>query len=77
MHRRIWLVSSVDKENAAAIADAHGLDPFAALLLSSRGITDDQQIEAFLNEDTPLCDPFSIKDMDKAVAAVQDALDRG
>ena len=77
MHRRIWLVSSVDKENAAAIADAHGLDPFAALLLSSRGITGDEQIEAFLHEDTPLCDPFSIKDMDKAVAAVQDALERG
>lgn len=77
MHRRIWQVASVDKENAAAIAEAHGLDPFAALLLSSRGITDDEQIEAFLHEDTPLCDPFSIKDMDKAVNAVQDALDRG
>ena len=24
-----------------------------------------------------MCDPFSIQDMDKAVAAVQDALDRG
>ena len=77
MHRRIWQVSSVDKEAAAAIADAHGLDPFAALLLSSRGITEDWQVEAFLREDAPLCDPFSIRDMDKAVEAVQRALEGG
>ncbi len=77
MHRRIWDVSAVDKENAAALAEAHGLDPFAALLLSSRGITDDAAVEAFLRADAPLCDPFSIRDMDKAVAAVQDALDKG
>ena len=36
MHRKLWHVASVNKETAAAIADAHGLDPFAALLLSNR-----------------------------------------
>ncbi|MBQ4208619.1 MAG: single-stranded-DNA-specific exonuclease RecJ [Clostridia bacterium] len=77
MHRKLWHVASVNKETAAAIADAHGLDPFAALLLSSRGITEDAQIEAFMREDAPLCDPFSIRDMDKAAREIHRALDAG
>ncbi len=77
MHRKLWQVSSVDKEKAASLADAHGLDPFAALLLSSRGITEDRQVEAFLREDAPLCDPFSIRDMDQAVREIRAALDSG
>ena len=77
MHRRLWQVAPVDKEAAATIAETHGLDPFAALLLSSRGITDPAAIEAFMQEDAPLCDPFSICDMDKAAAEVQRALEAG
>ena len=77
MHRKLWNVASVNKEAAAALAEAQGLDPFAALLLSSRGITEAAQVEAFMREDAPLCDPFSIRDMEKAVREIRRALDSG
>ena len=77
MHRKLWKVACVDKEAAAAIAEKHGLDPFAALLLSSRGISSDHQIRDFMREDAPLCDPLTIRDMDKAVNEIHRALDCG
>ena len=77
MHRKLWQVAGVDKEKAAVMADKHGMDPFAALLLSSRGICKDADVAAFMRDDTPLCDPFSIRDMDKAVAEIQQTLDQG
>ena len=75
MHRKLWQVARVDKEAAAQIAEKHGLDPFAALLLSSRCISSDRQVQAFMETDTPLCDPFTIKDMDKAAAEIHRALE--
>ena len=75
MHRKQWNVAAVDKTLAAQIAETNQLDPFAALLLSSRGITDPEEIRAFLDETPQLCDPFSIRDMDKAAAAVRQAVD--
>ncbi len=77
MHRKQWKVASVDKALAAQIAETCQLDAFAALLLSSRGMTQETEISAFLNDSPDLCDPFSICDMDKAVAAVHDALENG
>ena len=75
MHRKLWQVAGVDKEAAALIAEKHGLDPFAALLLSSRGISSDADVQTFMREDAPLCDPFTIRDMDKAAAEIHRALD--
>ena len=77
MHRKQWNVASVDKALAAQIADTYQVDAFAALLLSSRGITEEAQIRAFLDDAPALCDPFSICDMDKAVQTIQLALDAG
>ena len=77
MHRKLWQIAGVDKEKAAAIADRHNLDPFAALLLSSRGISSDQQVHDFMCDDAPLCDPFSLKDMDTAAAEIHRALECG
>ena len=75
MHRKQWNVAAVDKSLAATLAETNQLDPFAALLLSSRGITKPDEIRAFLDETPNLCDPFSLRDMDKAAAAVQQAID--
>ncbi len=74
MHRKQWKIAAVDKALAAQIAETNQLDAFVALLLSSRGITDPEEIRTFLDETPKLCDPFSIRDMDKAVAAVQQAI---
>lgn len=77
MGRRKWIVNSIDKELASDIAEEFGIDPFAALLLVSRGITDEAEIAEFFSDDAPLSDPFELKDMDKAVDRIRKAMDEG
>ena len=77
MQRKQWNIASVDKERAARIAEENDIDPFAALLLSSRGMTDPDEIATFISEEPVLCDPFSIRDMDLAVKEIHAALERG
>lgn len=77
MSRKKWVVSSLDKELASDIAEEYGIDPFAALLLVSRGITDEGEIAEFFSESTSLISPFEIKDMDKAVERISRAMDEG
>ncbi len=76
MSRKKWNISAIDKELASDIAAEFDIDPFAALLLTSRGITGDEEIEAFFSEKPVLSDPFEIKDMDKAVERINLALQR-
>ncbi len=72
-----WVVADCDKDLAAHFAQKYSLNPFAALLAVSRGLRTDEQIETFFHPDTvPLSDPFSFRDMDKAVARINDAIDR-
>mgnify|MGYP000650534534 CR=1 FL=1 len=52
MSRKKWTVSQYDKDMAAELAESYELDPFAALLLVSRGVTADNADE-FLY---PQCD---------------------
>lgn len=70
-----WTTAYTDKEAAAAIAEDFSLEPLAALLLASRGITDYEDIENFLFADTLFRDPFEIADMDKAVERIGTAID--
>lgn len=76
LSRKKWQISSCDKEAAAGIAQEYGLDPFSALLAVSRGIRTDEEIRAiFFSDEIQLCDPFSYKDMDKAVSRINEAID--
>ena len=75
MSRRKWCVNEIDKALACDIADKYDIDPFAALLLVSRGITDEGEIEAFFSDDCILSDPFTLKDMDKAVERINLAIE--
>ena len=77
MSRRKWQLSQFDKTLAARIAYEHSLDEFAVLMLISRGITDENEIVSFLSSDGEFSDPFDIKDMDKAVEAVNSAIENG
>ncbi len=76
MSRKKWVVSSCDKDLAATIAENCGIEPFAALLLCARGMTDEFEIESFLY-DTDLIDPFTLPDMEKACARIHEALENG
>jgi len=75
MSRRKWCVNEIDKALACDIADKYDIDPFAALLLVSRGITGENEIEEFFADNSILSDPFTLKDMDKAVDRINLAIE--
>ena len=72
-----WRASSLDKDAAAALAEACGLHPFLALMLSLRGVQDPAEAEEFLLGGELQDDPFGFADMDAAVERIQRAIDSG
>lgn len=76
MNRKKWVVSPCDRDAAATIAENCGVEPFAAFLLCSRGMTDEFEIESFLY-DTDLIDPYTLPDMENAVKRVNQSLENG
>lgn len=77
MGRKKWNVVPYDKEKAVAMAQRCGIDPFAALLLTSRGYDTPEKIEEFISAGRrPLSSPFLIRDMEKGVARIRRALER-
>lgn len=73
MNIKKWEVAALDKNRAAQIAEQYGIPFFLAMLLDIRGLSD--QVGEMLYADMVLSDPFLMKDMDKAVARIQKALD--
>ncbi|MEG0546301.1 MAG: single-stranded-DNA-specific exonuclease RecJ [Oscillospiraceae bacterium] len=74
MNRKKWIVSAVDKDLAAQLAESYELDPFLSLLFVSRGITDDN-INDFLFDEEELSNPFLFIDMEKAVERIKTAIE--
>ena len=56
---------------------AAGIPALCAKVLAARGWTDGEAARRFLFEEAPLCDPMTMKDMDKAVGRLKAALDKG
>lgn len=75
MRRKQWCLSACDKDAAAQLAESGGLDPFLALLLTARGLTDEVEAEAFLSAEIQDFDPFSLADMEKAVERIAAAME--
>ncbi len=75
MSRKKWLTAHIDKELAAQVAENHSLDPFTALILVSRGITEYEDVEEFFDSDFSFCDPYLITDMEKAVERIEKAIE--
>ncbi len=75
MSRKKWLTAHIDKDLAAQVAENHSLDPFVALILVSRGITEYEDVEEFFDTDFSFCDPYLITDMDKAVERIEKAIE--
>ena len=72
-----WIIPPVDKQQAQQTAREFGMDAFGALLLLSRGITEETQIEEFLSEDIILQNPYALPDMEQAAQRVRQALQAG
>lgn len=75
MSRKIWQVNKVDKAMAANFAEKHNLFAIAALIASSRGIDSDEKIRAFFFDELDFFSPYELPDMDKAVKAINQALE--
>lgn len=78
MSRKIWNISSYDKNAASVLARKCGVDDFAVLLLQSRGITKAEDVIDFISSsENELSSPFLLKDMDKAVCRIREAIENG
>ncbi|MBQ2841486.1 MAG: single-stranded-DNA-specific exonuclease RecJ [Clostridia bacterium] len=76
MRRKKWVVTKGNKDLAAQIAQELSVDPFAALLVTSRGFDNIDEIADFFDPDAPLClSPMSIADMGKAAERINRAID--
>ncbi len=76
MRRKKWVVTKGNKDLAAQVAQELSIDPFAALLVTSRGFENTDEIADFFDPDAPLClSPLSIADMGKAAERINRAID--
>lgn len=77
MNNREWQFREIDEAACASIARECGLRPLTARLLANRGLFEKSDIESFINKDSmPLYDPFLLKDMDKAVSRIEEAIEK-
>ncbi len=78
MGRKVWNISTYDKNAASALALKTGVDDFAVLLLQSRGIkTADAVLDFVSAADAELSSPFLLKDMDRAAERITRAVENG
>lgn len=75
MNIRQWVVSPLDRDRAALIAERHSIPHFLAMMLEIRGFRSEEQVEEMLGRSAVLSDPYLMKDMDKAVERIHRAID--
>ncbi len=71
-----WSIRKQDPETVKELAKECGISEFAARLLLNRGISSREEADSFFNNDE-ISSPFEIADMDKAVEAINEAVDNG
>ena len=77
MRFRNWEIGGFDRD-AAVEFYRKGINPLVSVFLASRGITDLESARVILGDvPTDIHDPFLITDMDKAVARISDAVEKG
>lgn len=74
MNIKKWEVAPLNKERAAQIAERYSLPFFLSMLLEIRGFHQEEEIRGLL-ESGQLSDPFLMKDMDKAVERIHQAIE--
>ncbi|MBP3704688.1 MAG: single-stranded-DNA-specific exonuclease RecJ [Clostridia bacterium] len=75
MNIRKWEVKPLNKERAAAFAEAHNIPFFLAMMMNIRGMDDEAHLETLFDEGMPLSDPFLLKDMAAAAERINRAID--
>ena len=78
MSTKRWIVRGQDTQRVASLAHVLGVSPTLAALLISRGCSDEQSAQHFLNPSyLQLHDPYLMLGMSKAVPRLQKAIDSG
>ena len=76
MLQKKWLLKEFDKNRVVEISKEFGISPLTSIILYNRGISDSAEIAEFLKCDLAnLHDPYLLKDMDKAVIRIRQALE--
>lgn len=75
MNVKQWVVSPLDKDRAARIAEDHAIPFFLAMMMEIRGLGEDEGVQAFLEGGETLSDPYLMRDMDRAVERIRQAVD--
>lgn len=75
MSRKKWNVAEYDKQLATQLAAQCNVNEFAALVLNARGMQTPEEVTAFLDIHAQLSDPWLLKDMDKAVERIRQAIE--
>ena len=72
-----WNVKGYERAAAVELC-RRGVNPMAAVLLASRGITGERELREYMSDDLSLLsDPMSFADMDRARDRVLSAIERG
>ncbi|PLR78031.1 single-stranded-DNA-specific exonuclease RecJ [Bacillus sp. V3-13] len=73
--KKRWIVQQSDREKSEAIAKELNITPLVASLLINRGLDTMEAARSFLfDKEQQFHDPFLLKDMDKAVRRIQEAI---
>lgn len=70
-----WIVAKPDREKANVLARKLELPPFIAMLLLTRGLETEPEISGYLSDMPEIASPFEMKDMDKAVRRITQAVE--
>lgn len=74
---KIWQIKPTEAQLKKNLSHQTSLDPLIIQLLINRGLNNKEEIDNFLNcELGTLFDPFLLKDMDKAVKRINQAINR-
>lgn len=75
---RIWDIQEYNKEKASCLADELGISPLVTGILLERGMQDVAAMRDFLyGSSRPFYDPFLLKDMQRTVVRIEEALAAG
>ena len=78
MSTKRWIVRGQDTQRVASLAHVLGVSSTLAALLISRGCSDEQSAQHFLNPSyLQLHDPYLMLGMSEAVPRLQKAIDSG
>ena len=70
-----WVLQQYDKQAASKLFASGHFSKLLSILLAQRGIAGPEEAVRYINCEDAFCDPFSIRDMRKAVDRIETAID--